>query len=251
MTTFAVIGGAGTVGRPIVDTLRAAAPADADIRILSRGSAGYPIDLATGAGLAEALAGCDVVIHAANGSQRRPEPVLVDGTHRLVQACAGAGVGHLVCVSIVGIEQVPSRYYRAKLAQEEIIKTAAGLPWTIVRSTQFHELVDVGLGALARWRLSPRSSARLQPVAAREAGEATAAAALNPQPGRTVTIAGPERHDVSELARIWARARHRRGLPVALPIPGRVGRALRAGALTCPHPDHSGSVSFEAWVTPR
>ena len=48
-----------------------------------------------------------------------------------MQACADAGVGHLVCVSIVGIEQVPSRYYRAKLAQEEIVKTAAGLPWTI------------------------------------------------------------------------------------------------------------------------
>lgn len=251
MTTFAVIGGAGTVGGPIVDTLRAGAPAGADVRVLSRSSAAHPVDLVTGAGLDEALTGCDVVIHAANGSPRRPEPVLIDGTRRLVQACASAGVRHLVCVSIVGIEQVPSRYYRAKLAQEEIVKTAAGLPWTIVRSTQFHELIDVMLSALARWRLSPRSSARLQPVTAREAGEATAAAALNPQPGRTVTVGGPQRHDVSELARIWARARHRRGLPVALPIPGRVGRALRAGALACPHPDHSGSVSFESWLTPR
>jgi uncharacterized protein YbjT (DUF2867 family) len=251
MTTFAVIGGAGTVGRPIVETLRGSAPADADVRVLSRSSAGYPVDLVTGAGLAEALTGCDVVIHAANGSPRRPEPVLVDGTRRLVQACAGAGVGHIVCVSIVGIEQVPSRYYRGKLAQEEIVKTAVGLPWTIVRSTQFHELVEVALSALGRWRLSPRASALLQPVAAREAGEATAAAALDPQPGRTVTVGGPERRDVGELARIWARARRRRGLPVALPIPGRVGRALRAGALTCQHPDHSGSVSFETWLTPR
>ncbi len=249
VTVFAVIGGAGTVGRPIVDTLRGTA--GAEVRVLSRSSAEHPVDLTTGAGLAKALAGCDTVVDASNGSPRRPEPVLVDGARRLVHACAEAGVGHLVCVSIVGIEQVPSRYYRAKLAQEEIIKTAAGPSWTIVRSTQFHELIDVMLSALARWRLSPRSSALLQPVAAREAGEATAAAALDPQPGRTVTVGGPERHDVSELARIWACARHRRGLPLALPLPGRAGRALRAGALTCPHPDHGGSVSFETWLTPQ
>jgi uncharacterized protein YbjT (DUF2867 family) len=249
MTTFAVIGGTGTVGSHIVAALRAADPAATQVRVLSRSSAGYPVDLATGAGLTEALADCDVVIDAANGSQRRPEPVLVDGARRLVQACTAAGVGHLVCVSIVGIDQVPSRYYRAKLAQEEIVKTAERLPSTIVRSTQFHELVDGGLRALARGRLSPRSSARLQPVAAQQAGEAIAAVARDPQPGRTMTVGGPEHATVSELARAWARARHRQGLPVVLPLVGRMRQPLLAGALTCPHPDHTGTVTFATWLT--
>jgi uncharacterized protein YbjT (DUF2867 family) len=251
MTTFAVLGGTGTVGRHVVDALRAAQPTATDIRVLSRSSAEHPVDLATGTGLAEALAGCDVVIDAANGSPRRPEPVLVDGARRLVVACAAAGVGHLVCVSIVGIDQVRSRYYRAKLAQEEIVQTAEGLPWTIVRSTQFHELVDAGLSALARGRLSPRSSARLQPVAAREAGEAIAAVARDPQPSRTVTVGGPERANVTELARTWSLAHQRRGLPVVLPLVGRMRRPLLAGALTCPHPDHRGTVPFATWLTPQ
>jgi uncharacterized protein YbjT (DUF2867 family) len=251
MTTFAVVGGTGTVGSHIADALRAADPTAMEVRVLSRSSAGYPVDLATGAGLAEGLAGCDVVIDAANGSPRRPEPVLVDGARELVQACTGAGVRHLVCMSIVGIDQVPSKYYRAKLAQEESVKTAEGLPWTIVRSTQVHELVDAGLRTLARGRLSPRSSARLQPVAAREAGEAIAAVARDPQPGRTVTVGGPEQASVSELARAWSHAHHRRGLPVVLPLAGAMRRPVLAGALTCPHPDHTGTVTFATWLTAR
>jgi uncharacterized protein YbjT (DUF2867 family) len=249
MTTFAVIGGTGTVGSHIVDALRAADPAGTEVRVLSRSSARYPVDLTTGTGLTEALAGCDVVIDAANGSPRRPEPVLVDGAQRLIQACAAAGVGHLVCVSIVGIDQVPSRYYRAKLAQEEIVKTAERLSSTIVRSTQFHELVDAGLRTLAKGRLSPRSSARLQPVAAREAGEAIAAVARDAQPGRTVTVGGPEQANVSELARAWSHAHQRRGLPMILPLVGRMRRPLLAGALTSPHPDHRGTVTFATWLT--
>jgi uncharacterized protein YbjT (DUF2867 family) len=250
MSTFAVIGGSGTVGRHVVEALRTTG-ADVDVRVLTRSSAEHPVDLATGAGLGEALAGCDIVIDAANGSSRRPEPILVDGARRLGRACAEAGVGHLVCVSIVGIEHVPSRYYRAKLTQEDVVKTGE-IPWTIVRSTQFHELVDAGLSALARWRLSPRSSAALQPVAAREAGAAIAAVAHEAPAARTITVGGPERHDVSELARAWAQARRRRGLPVVLPLPRRLGGPLRAGALTCPNPDHRGSVPFHAWLaSPR
>lgn len=129
------------------------------------------------------------------------------------------------------------------------VKTAERLPWTIVRSTQFHELVDAGLRGFARGRLSPRSSARLQPVAAREAGEAIAAVARDPQPGRTVTVGGPEPTSVSQLARTWSDAHQRRGLPVVLPLVGRVRRPLLAGALSCPDPDHAGTVPFATWLT--
>jgi hypothetical protein len=136
MTTFAIIGGTGTVGSHIVDALRAADPTATEVRVLSRSSAGYPVDLTTGTGLAEALAGCDL-----------------------------------------GIDQVPSRYYRAKLAQEETVKTAERIPSTIVHSTQFHELVEAGLRTLAKGRLSPRPPAPWAAghPAARRPDETTAA----------------------------------------------------------------------------
>jgi uncharacterized protein YbjT (DUF2867 family) len=244
MSTIAVIGGSGTVGRHIVDALQAQG---AETRILGRSSTAHPVDLTTGTGLEAALGGCDVVVDASNGPPRKPEPVLVDGARRLVDACAATGVGHLVLVSIVGIEQVPTRYYRAKLAQERVV-AGAGLSWSIVRSTQFHELVDTLLRALADWRLQPRSRARLQPVAAREAGAAVAAAALEPRPGATRTIAGPQIEDITELSRDWSAARRRRGVPLPLPLPRRFAVPMRAGALTCERPDERGTVRFSSWL---
>jgi uncharacterized protein YbjT (DUF2867 family) len=244
MSTYAVIGGGGTVGRHIVDALRAR---EAAVRILSRSSAEHPVDLTTGEGLESALSGVDVVIDASNGSSRNPEPVLVQGAQRVVEAGARRGVGHLVLVSIVGIEQVPTRYYRAKVAQEEIVKSAP-VPWSIVRSAQFHEFVDVALRGLGRWRVHPRSDVLLQPVTAREAGQAVVAAALDPQPGRTLTVAGPHTEDITGLSRAWARAHHSRGLPLPVPLPGRLARPLRAGALTCEHPDRRGTVRFSSWL---
>lgn len=246
MSTYAVIGGTGTVGRHIVTGLRERGH---EVRALHRGASDYPVDLRDGTGLEAALAGCEILVDASNGPANRPESVIVDGFRRAVNAAAAAGVGHLVCVSIVGIEDVPGRYYRAKVAQEQIVRDR-DLPWTIVRSTQFHELVERALVACARWRISPRSGARLQPVAAAEAGAAIAAVAAAPDAGRTVTVGGPEVLDVSTLARQWSAARGRRGVPLALPMPPRVGRPLRAGALTCPSPDVQGSVSFASWARP-
>jgi uncharacterized protein YbjT (DUF2867 family) len=268
MTTYAIIGGAGTVGRHITAALR---DHGNEVRVLSRSSQEHPVDLTTGEGLGSALSGADVVIDAANGDQRRPEPVLVDGTRRLVDAAAAAGVSHLVEVSIIGIERVPVRYYRAKLAQEEIVREGE-VPWTIVRSTQFHELVADALAALGRWRLTPRSGALLQPVAAREAAGAIAAVAGGGPGHRSVTVGGPHICRLSDLARTWARSspcpntpsadlRHRgatprsggasgRGFLVPLPLalPRSLGRPLRDGALTCADPEFEGSTSFARWL---
>lgn len=245
MSVYAVIGGSGTIGRHIVAALQ---EGGAEVRALSRHSPTHPVDLRTGAGLEAALAGCAVIIDAANGPSRAPEPVLVAGAGRLTDAAAAAGVAHLVCVSIVGCDEVPARYYRAKVAQEARVRSG-GVAWTIVRSTQFHELVGAGLDIAARWRISPRSRARLQPVSAAEAAVAVADLAKQPPTGRTVNVAGPEVLELSELARRWQVVRRRRGLPVALPLPPALGRPLRAGALTCAAPDVAGRVRFEDWLT--
>ena len=244
MSAIAVVGGTGTIGRHVAVTLRAAG---ADVRVLHRGSGEYPVDLETGTGLDAALAGCEVVVDASNGPPRHPEGVIVQGSAGLVAAAERAGVGHLVCVSIVGIEVVPTRYYRAKLAQEQTVR-GSNVPWSIVRSTQFHELLDATCSGFARWRASPRPSAILQPVSALEAGRAVAEVAMRPATRATLTVAGPQAQEASALARAWCRERRRRCLPVAVPLPGDIGRAVRAGALTCSTPDVQGETSFVQWL---
>jgi uncharacterized protein YbjT (DUF2867 family) len=247
MTQIAVIGATGTIGRLIVPELKAAG---AEVRMASRHSPEHPVDLTTGAGLEPALAGCELVVDASNGSPVRPEPVLVDGARRLAEAAARAGVGRIVCVSIVGIEQVPTRYYRAKVAQEEILR-AAPLPVTIVRSTQFHELLDWVFSAAAKWRLSPRVPARLQPVAAAEAARAVAEVARRPDPPALVTVGGPEIEDAGALARAWASDGGRRLVPIPIAMPPRVARPVRAGALTAADPDVVGQMGFAEWLRAR
>jgi uncharacterized protein YbjT (DUF2867 family) len=247
VSVVAVVGGTGTLGRHIVASLRESGE---EVRVLSRSSHEHPVDLTSGSGLDGALYGCEVVIDASNGSPRRPEPVIVEGTGRVAAAAARAGVGHYVCVSIVGIELVPSRYYRAKVAQENVVKRS-GVPWAIVRSTQFHELVEIGIAALGRWRLSARSDARLQPVAAAEAAAAVAHEARRPASGQTTTVGGPEVLPVSELSRIWSEERGRGCLALPVPLPPKIGAPLKSGALTCAAPDIRGVVSFRAWLRDR
>jgi uncharacterized protein YbjT (DUF2867 family) len=110
---IAIVGGTGTLGRHVSTELRSRGH---EIRVLSRTSPEYRVDLLTGAGLEPALSGCDVVVDASNAS-RKAAAVLVGGTRRLLAAEQAAGVGHHVCVSIVGCDQVPMGYYRVKTEQ--------------------------------------------------------------------------------------------------------------------------------------
>ncbi|MEK8108823.1 NAD(P)H-binding protein [Micromonospora sp. M12] len=94
-------------------------------------------DLATGDGVAEAVTGVDAVLHLASAPRgRQTHQVDVVGTRRLVAAAGAAGVGHLVYISIVGVDRVPFSYYQQKLAAEQEI-TAGPVPWSVLRATQF------------------------------------------------------------------------------------------------------------------
>jgi uncharacterized protein YbjT (DUF2867 family) len=247
---IAVAGGTGTVGRRLVARL---ARDGHEVRALSRHAAEHPIDLTTGAGLDAALAGCEVVIDASNGPPSpKARAVLVEGSRRLLDAEQRAGVAHHVCVSIVGIEDVPLAYYRIKLEQERVVE-AGGIPWTIVRSTQFHDLVGSLLSAAARILILPAASARFQPIDVEEAAAAIADVASAPPRGSRVNVAGPEVLELRALGRLWREATGRRTLEVPIPLPGKLGRALREGRLTTAEPDVRGQVTFAAWLaqTPR
>jgi uncharacterized protein YbjT (DUF2867 family) len=153
-------------------------------------------------------------------------------------------------VSIVGCDRLPVGYYRVKTEQEDIV-TRGPVPWTIVRATQFHELVAGFFGAAARYGVVPAPRGVLQPIAAADAAHAVADAAVaEPRRGR-VEVGGPEVARIGDLAATWRRAAGRRALLVPLPVPGRIGRGLRDGWLTNARPDVRGSVTFAAWAESR
>ncbi|WP_031079987.1 SDR family oxidoreductase [Streptomyces sp. NRRL WC-3549] len=244
--TIAVAGGTGTLGGAVVDELRKRGH---HVRVLSRRSAEHPVDLTTGEGLAGALADCDVAVDASNStSPKRARATLVDGSRLLLAAEEKAGVGHHVAVSIVGCEKVPIGYYRTKVAQERVVESGP-VDWTTVRATQFHELVAGVLAPLARSGLHPLPKARLQTVASAEVARAVADVAERPALRGRVEVAGPEIEDLRDLALQWRAAHRSRVLPLPVMLPGPVGRALRAGALTTDRPDVRGTLTFGQWLT--
>ena len=130
--------------------------------------------------------------------------VLVDGTARLLRAAKEAEVRHYVGVSIVGIDRVGIRYYKAKLAQEELIQRS-GVPWTIVRATQFHPFVARTFATSAKLGIVPCLKFPMQPVDPREVGRVLAETA-EAEPSLAITqFAGPEVVSGCELARRWRR----------------------------------------------
>lgn len=249
-----VLGGTGTAGRAIALEL---ARRGHEVRVLSRHAPATPAagtthavaDAASGAGLAEGLTGLDVVVDALNGPPRAPEPVLVAGARGVARAAAQVGVGHLVCLSIVGCDRVGVRYYRAKVAQEGIV-AEAGVPFTIVRATQFHDLVAAAFAATARIGVLPVPRVPLQPVAASEVAVAVADAALAGPAGGVTAFAGPRATPLGDLAAAWRAATGSRAVRVRLPVAGRALVAIAAGGL-CDEAAARGTITFADWLGAR
>jgi uncharacterized protein YbjT (DUF2867 family) len=244
----AVVGATGSIGAPVGAALRARGR---EVRALSRRSPDYPVDLETGAGLEQALRGVDVVIDASNAGPnvRAAEKVLLEGGKRLLEAERAAGVSHHVCISIVGIERVPLGYYNVKVEQEALVRES-GMPYSIVRATQFHQLLDEAFSGVARFRLMPAFRVPIQPVDPDEVAEVIATVAGAPSE-KTTTVAGPTIEDSAELMRVWRAQAGRRTVQVRMPLPGDLGRALRSGAITDDAPDHRGQLGFAEWLEQR
>jgi uncharacterized protein YbjT (DUF2867 family) len=187
----------------------------------------------------------DVVIHlAAKGTYT----VDVEGTRRLVEAARAAQVSHLVFMSIVGIDRVPWAGGKAKLASEDRI-SHSGIPWSILRATQFHYGMDFLLNILTRLPLVALvpTDLQLQPVAEEEvAGRLVEIVQAGPS-GRLPDMGGPQVYTSGELAQIWLRQRGIRRAILPLPLLGKTARALRQGGNTCPQ-QATGTISWEAWL---
>ena len=193
-----VIFGAGLIGGQLRDRL---ATAGHDVTALGREDG---IDTTTGQGVAEAVAGAEVVVDLTNSPSWADEDVLTffrDSTRNLVAAEAAAGVGHHVILSIVGADRLTdSGYMRGKLAQEEGV-LAGSVPYTIVRSTQFFEFLP-GIADAATVGVEVHASTgRLQPIASRDVVTHLAAVVTGAPANGTVEIAGPKAEGIDELVK--------------------------------------------------
>lgn len=202
-----VIGGTGLIGTRVVNKLRerghevvAAAPASG-------------VNTLTGEGLAEALAGAQVVIDVANSPSFEAKAALEffeTSTRNLLAAEKTAGVGHHVALSVVGTERlVESGYFRAKAAQENLIR-ASSVPYTIVHSTQFFEFLSGIAGSATEGQSVRLSPAYVQPIAADDVATALTDIALRSLALGTVEIAGPERTRLTELVERFLKSKHDR-----------------------------------------
>jgi uncharacterized protein YbjT (DUF2867 family) len=200
---IAVIGGTGLIGSQVVKILTASGQ-EAVPHSPSTG-----VDLLSGQGLREALAGADVVVNLTN-SPTFDEASLVffqETMDNLLTAAKAAGVGHAVILSIVGADQVPGLvYYRAKVLQEDILK-AGPVPYSVVRATQFFEFIDAVLSETADENTVRLPATLVQPIAAADVAQAVADVSLGAPLQGTRNIAGPEVFALDELGRITFAAR--------------------------------------------
>ncbi|HEX8430677.1 MAG TPA: NAD(P)H-binding protein [Longimicrobium sp.] len=252
-----ITGGTGALGREIATAAEAAGHS---VRIGSRRArpATAPparewarMEMASGRGMAAALDGADAVIHAASDPMRA-RSVDVEGTRLLAEAAGSAAIRHLVYVSIVGIDRIPFSYYRHKLATERIV-AASGVPFSILRATQFHTLIDMLLSAVSRvpFVIPLPADLRFQSVAPAEVAARLVRCVDAGPAGRRADFGGPEAMTLGEMAAEWKDA-HGVGKRVArIPAPGALAAALRAGHNTVPAGGDHGTVRWRDWLRSR
>jgi uncharacterized protein YbjT (DUF2867 family) len=193
-----VIGGTGLIGSSLVTKLRerghdpvAASPATG-------------VDAISGEGLSEALRGAEVVVDVSNAPDWADDAVMhffQTSSRNLLAAEAAAGVGHHVALSVVGSDRLSeSGYFRAKIAQEELIRSSS-IPYTIVHATQFFEFVEGIADAATDANTVRLPPALFQPMASDDVATAVGRAAVGPPQNGIVEVAGPERFRIDELIR--------------------------------------------------
>jgi uncharacterized protein YbjT (DUF2867 family) len=240
-----VIGGSGLIGSKLVTRLReqghgvlAASPATG-------------VDTLTGEGLAAALEGASVVVDVTNSPSFEDDAVLEffrTSTGNVLAAEAAAGVGHHVALSVVGCDRLPeSGYLRAKVAQEQLI-AGSGLPYSIVRATQFFEFLARVADAATVGDTVRVSPALMQPIAADDIVAALARVCVGAPVGGVVEVGGPEAIPLDELVRQTLSARHDPRTFVADPSAPYFGAVLGERSLVPGDGAVIAATRFEDWL---
>src|SRR5690625_3397810 len=243
MPTTLLTGATGTLGRQVRPLLEQAGH---DVRVLSRQerpagedrSTWRRGDLSSGLGIDAAVEGADVIVHCASGRKDATE------TRRLVESADELGTAHLVYISIVGVDRVQMSYYRAKLASEKIIERS-GLDFTILRATQFHNLIA---GLFRSQRPAPvlfTPDIPLQPIAVNEVAKRLAELAAGPPAARASYVGGTEATDGAVLGSTFLNVIKNRWMILPVEVARKSVRAARAVGLGAPEYHASGQTSAE------
>jgi uncharacterized protein YbjT (DUF2867 family) len=243
-----VTGATGTLGRKVVGE---ATGAGHHVRAMSRRShVGYTGvhwsqgDLLGGTGVDAAVDGVDVIVHCATQGTRDKD---VTSTENLITAARKAGVAHIVYVSIVGIDRIPLPYYKTKLRVEQALE-ASGIAYTVLRATQFHDLIKM---TFSLQRFSPLlwtvRGVRFQPIDTHDVAKRLVELIDADAAGRVADIGGPAVHTHAALARMYLDARGGRRPVVEMPVPGRIVAGYREGANLVPD-NPVGTIDFAGYL---
>jgi uncharacterized protein YbjT (DUF2867 family) len=255
MSRVLVTGGTGVLGRELVKLLR---DDGHTVRIMSRRPPPTSLpaqlewaqaSLAAGTGLAEAVRDVQVIFHAASatGFSREGRQVDVEGTRLLLEAARQANVSHVINISIVGIDRIPFSYYKVKLAAEKVIAESS-VPWTNLRTTQFHNFIDILLQMASRLPIMPLpTDFPFQPVEVTEVAAPMVRSMEEGPSGRLPDMGGPEVIRLGEMVRGWLRARGMNRLVVRLPLWGKTADGFRRGDHTCSD-CVKGKVTWAEWL---
>lgn len=241
-----IIGGTGLIGRGLAKTLQSKGH---DIVIASPSTG---VDSVTGKGLSEALQGAHILVDVTNAPSFADDAVMAffrSSTEHLVSAAKAAGVSHFVALSIVGIDRIEgSGYMRAKRAQEQLIE-ASGLPYTLVRATQFFEFLNAIADAATEGESVYVSTARFQPIAADDVVDVLAGVATSEPKDGIVDLAGPEAMSMAKFIQTFLSARNdgRKVIPDA--DAKYFGAVLDKDGLAPTAKCISGRTRFADWVT--
>ncbi len=239
----AVAGGIGLVGGLLVLALK---DVGHESVVLARSTG---VDITAGTGLDRALRGADTVVDVSNVTTTRAGrsvAFFTAGTRHLLEAGQRAGVRHHLALSIVGVDRVDYGYYEGKRAQERLV-LGGQVPGSVLRATQFHEFAgQILTRSRGPFALMPR--VRTRPVAAREVAAALAELAAGPAVGLAPELAGPEEHELVDMARLLLRARGQRRRVVPIRLPGAAGRQMAGGGLLPAGPGRRGVETFDQWL---
>jgi uncharacterized protein YbjT (DUF2867 family) len=225
-----VTGGTGLLGRHVTPLLQAAG---FRTRVLSRhehestdGVEYVKGDLVKGEGIEAAVAGIATILHLSGGANAKGDD---EATRKLMSAASRAGVRHVVCISVVGADRIPLGYLKTKLAVEQAV-TDSGVPSTTVRVAQVDDLVLTMTKAMGKLPVVPAPGGlRLQPIDARDVAARLAELTVGEPSGRVADLVGPNVYTLRELVEGYLRTRGKRRMMLPIRIPGKAGRAYRAG----------------------
>jgi uncharacterized protein YbjT (DUF2867 family) len=249
-----VTGATGMLGRALVPELLAGGhTVFAMSRRVRRWPGVEPVlaDLTEGTGLDAAVEGVHAIVHLASAPYQRgyTDEVEVIGTQKLLTAAAGAGVQHVVYTSIVGADLVPWGYFGTKVRAETIIRDSP-VPWSILRSTQFHDFVDQAIAKMSRLPLMISDRGVVgQPIDVRDvANRLTCRLAEGPST-EVEECGGPETLGFDQVIRQWQEVRGVHKPILHTRIPGKLGKGFRNGGVTTN--DRTGQITWKRYLTEK